>query len=154
MFSRDLHFLPVPFVLGDPMLDRQHDGLLESLDALRKISDDPLAADKCNQIMSELTGKMAQHFDYEESLMKRIGLADDLFEMHAAAHTAIIDDMAQLHMTSICSGYAAPDILVPLVSGWVLSHLMKFDLSLKPLIGDTNKSLASSRNLRFAEAAN
>ena len=138
MFSQDFRFLPEPFVFGDHLLDCQHEGLFECLHALKKVSGDA-SAYKCNEIMSELTGKLAQHFDYEEGLMKRLGLKGDSFDRHVAAHTEIMNDIAQLHMTSISGGYGATDTLVPKVSGWVLNHIMTFDLYLKSLIEEGNR---------------
>lgn len=138
MFSQNFRFLPAPFVLGDQLLDSQHEGLFECLDALKKLSDD-VSGYKCNEIMSELTGKMAQHFDYEEALMKKIGLQGELYEQHVAAHTEIMNEMSMIHLTSISSGYGAAEALAPKVSGWVLQHMMKFDLLLKPLIEDAQQ---------------
>ncbi|MBS1144165.1 MAG: Hemerythrin cation binding region [Proteobacteria bacterium] len=138
MLGQDLRFLPAPFVLGDRLLDSQHDGLLECLDALKKLSGDS-AAYKCNEVMSELTGRMAQHFDYEEAMMRKLGVKGELFDQHVAAHTEIMDEISHIHLTSISGGYGATDALAPKVSGWVLSHMMKFDLALKPLIDDANR---------------
>ncbi|PKO39359.1 MAG: hypothetical protein CVU31_17320 [Betaproteobacteria bacterium HGW-Betaproteobacteria-4] len=138
MFSQNLRFLPAPFALNDHLLDSQHDGLFECLNALSKLSGD--SADYlCNEIMSDLTGKMAQHFDYEEALMKKIGLKGELFDEHVAAHTAIMDEISHIHLTSISGGYGASSKLAPKVSAWVLSHIMKFDLGLKPLIEEANR---------------
>lgn len=133
MFSQPLRYLPAPFALNDPLLDSQHDGLFECLSALGKLSGNS-AAYECNEIMSDLTGKLAQHFDYEEALMRKIGLRDELFEQHVAAHTAIMDEISHIHLTSISGGYGTTGSLLPKVSEWVLSHIMKFDLGLKPLI--------------------
>lgn len=138
MFRQDFRFLPAPFVLGDPLLDSQHDGLFECLDALKNISDDD-AGYKCNEIMSELTGKMAQHCDYEEALMRKIGVKGELFDQHVAAHSAIMDEIAQVHLTSIVAGYGAAATLAPKVSGWVLNHFMTYDLNLKLYIEDFNR---------------
>ena len=139
MFQQDFRFLPAPFRLGDHLLDCQHEGLFECMDALKKLSGDPSAAYKCNEIMSELTGRLAQHFDYEEALMKKVGLKGDMFDQHVAAHTQIMDEISHIHLTSITGGYGAVDALLPSVSKWVLNHLMKLDLSLKPLIVDANR---------------
>jgi hemerythrin-like metal-binding protein len=132
MSPRNLRFLPAPFALNDPLLDIQHDGLFECLHALSKLSGD--AAYECNEIMSDLTGKMAQHFDYEEALMRKIGLKGELFDRHVAAHTAIMDEISHIHLSSISGGYGATRTLAPKVSEWVLSHIMNFDLGLKPLL--------------------
>lgn len=133
MFSPPLRYLPAPFALNDPLLDSQHDGLFECLSALGKLSGKS-AAYECNEIMSDLTGKLAQHFDYEEALMRKIGLRGELYDQHVAAHTAIMDEISHIHLTSISGGYGTTSSLLPKVSEWVLSHIMKFDLGLKPLI--------------------
>ncbi|MBU1365625.1 MAG: hemerythrin family protein [Gammaproteobacteria bacterium] len=138
MISQNFRFLPATFALNNHPLDSQHDGLFECLSALSKVSGD--SADYlCNEIMSDLTGKMAQHFDCEEALMKKIGLKGELFDEHVAAHTAIMDEISHIHLTSITGGYGASSNLAPKVSAWVLSHITKFDLGLKPLIEEANR---------------
>lgn len=128
-----LHYLPLPLLLGDPLLDSQHDDLLRCLHELKGLA--PEAEDyRCSEIVSELTGKIVQHFDYEEQLMRRLNVPEDVYRAHVAAHQEIIDQISNLHLNSMLGGYGGAAALAPKVAEWVLSHMLKYDLSLKLFI--------------------
>lgn len=125
-----LLFLPAALVLGDALLDSQHDDLLKCLHELKGLA--PEAEDyRCSEIVSELTGKIVQHFDYEEALMRRVEVPEDVYQNHVAAHQEIIDQISNLHLNSMLGGYGGAAALAPKVAEWVLSHMLKYDLSLK-----------------------
>jgi len=126
-------FLPQPLVLGDPLLDSQHDDLLKCLHALKALPPDAEAY-RCNEIISELSARIVQHFEYEESVMQQLQIPEEMLRQHEAAHQEILDEMANLHLNSMLDGYASAASLVPKVSQWVLNHHLKFDLSLRPFL--------------------
>lgn len=121
-------------LLGNQMIDHQHQALLQSFARLSAVSERDHTDETLSDILSELTRQIHHHFQTEEELMASLNLPDDLARLHHAAHSQILEEVAQIHIEAMGGRkYSFPEI-IHTVDLWVQQHLIQFDLSLKPYI--------------------
>lgn len=123
-------------LLGAPDIDRQHFDLFRLLGHLEAaVSDERAIADA----LSQLTTLLHAHFKSEEKLMATLAMPEGEIEEHTMAHYRIIEDLSEIHLSTM-SGLRIPhSVMVARVSTYVLEHIIKFDLQLKPYIAELAK---------------
>lgn len=123
-------------LLGAPDIDRQHFDLLRLLGRLESVGFDERAI---ADALSQLTTLLQAHFKSEEKLMATLAMPEGEMAEHTLAHNMIIEDLSDIHLSSM-SGLRIPHReIVARVSAYVLEHIIKFDLQLKPYIAELAK---------------
>ena len=121
-------------LLGAPVIDKQHHGLFASFRKLAATGDATFPREAMSDVLSGLTKQIHEHFRTEEAFMLELGLPDDQYHAHRAAHISILEEVAQIHLdTMYGKNHELPEV-VATVAKWVQQHLVDFDLALKPYI--------------------
>jgi hemerythrin-like metal-binding protein len=105
--------------------------------SFRKLSaagDTDFPKEAMSDVLSDLTKQISEHFRTEEAFMLELGLPDDQFQAHCAAHVSILEEVAQIHLDAMYGKNQALHEVVATVANWVRQHLVEFDLALKPYI--------------------
>ena len=123
-------------LLGAPVIDKQHHGLFLSLRKLAATGDAAFPKEAMSDVLSCLTKQINEHFRTEEAFMLELGLPDDQYHAHRAAHISIMEEVAQIHLDTMYGKNQDLPEVVATVSKWVQQHLVEFDLALKPYISD------------------
>lgn len=87
-----------------------------------------------SDVLSDLTKQIFEHFRTEEAFMLELGLPDDMYQAHRAAHVSILEEVAQIHFDAMYGKSQALPEVIAIVANWVQQHLVEFDLTLKPYI--------------------
>lgn len=117
-------------LLGHPDIDRQHNDLFSVLARLRSINDEHAIADA----LSLLTELLHAHFDAEEKLLDSLDMPAEEKQKHVRAHHAIVEDLAAIHLNTMVGLRIPLEEIVDRASGYVLKHIIEFDLKLKVYI--------------------
>jgi hemerythrin-like metal-binding protein len=121
-------------LLGSPVIDLQHQGLFMSFRKLASANEAEFPAVVISDVLSDLTRQIFEHFSTEEAFMLELGLPDDMYQAHRAAHVSILEEVAQIHLDAMYGKNQALAEVIATVSTWVQRHLVEFDLALKPYI--------------------
>lgn len=121
-------------LLGAPIIDKQHHGLFVSFRELAATGDAAFPQEAMSDVMSRLTKQIHEHFRTEEAFMLELGLPDDQYQAHRAAHISIMEEVAQIHIDAMYGKTPALPEVIATVANWVQQHLVEFDLALKPYI--------------------
>lgn len=92
-----------------------------------------------SDVLSDLTKQIYDHFRTEEAFMLELGVPDDQFQAHCAAHVSILEELAQIHLDAMYGKSQALPEVIATVANWVQQHLIEFDLALKPYIAEQTK---------------
>ncbi|MBK7463987.1 MAG: hemerythrin family protein [Betaproteobacteria bacterium] len=122
------------FLLGAPIIDKQHHGLFASFRKLAATGDAAFPKEAMSDVLSGLTKQIHEHFRTEEAFMLELGLPNDQFQAHRAAHISILEEVAQIHLDAMYGKAQALPEVIATVANWVQQHLVEFDLALKPYI--------------------
>lgn len=106
----------------------QHDKINELLESLQQLCDLNNDSDEIIDALTTLLEYAAEHFSYEEKLMKKFGYPN--LKSHWAAHTRFIDKTTQM-----CSQLSDENIdtykeLVDFIIEWEKHHIEKEDKAL------------------------
>ena len=121
-------------LLGSPVIDQQHHALFVSLRKLASAKDAKFPTEVMSDVLSDLTKQIFEHFSTEEAFMLELGLPDDMYQAHRAAHVSILEEVAQIHIDAMHGKSQALPEVIAIVANWVQQHLVEFDLTLKPYI--------------------
>lgn len=121
-------------LLGAPVIDHQHQGLFLSFRKLAATGEVAFPKEAMSDVLSDLTKQIHEHFRTEEAFMLELGLPNDEYQAHLAAHNSIIEELAQIHLDAMYGKYQALPEVIGTVANWVQQHLVEFDLALKPYI--------------------
>ena len=112
---------------GVDIIDEQHKELFRRIDALLAACMRGEGSQTVGQTLDYLGWYVIEHFDTEESAMRRAGYAG--LKEHEAQHREFRSNIANLRMELESSG-AGPHIVVRvnrLVVGWLNAHIRKSD---------------------------
>ncbi len=121
-------------LLGAPVLDKQHQGLFVSFRKLASVEYAKFPDVVMSDVLSDLTMQIFEHFRTEEAFMLELGLPNDEYQAHRAAHDSIMEEVAQIHLDAMYGKNQALPEVIATVANWVQQHLVEFDLALKPYI--------------------
>ena len=122
------------FQLGAPTIDQQHQALFSSFRRLAAAGDTAFPDVVMSDALSDLTKQIFEHFKTEEAFMLELGIPDDLYQAHRAAHISIIEEVAHIHLDTMYGKKHSLSEVIDTVANWVQQHLIEFDLELKPYI--------------------
>ena len=122
---------PTPFLpwkdehrIGIQQFDLEHQelvALIDQLHTLMVVQRDRVQADR---LMDTLLQTIRRHFAHEETLLSELGFPD--LEAHAREHSALIEELSNLHRqfkAGTLSALATPHFL----QKWLLNHLQTTD---------------------------
>ncbi len=123
--------------IGDATIDADHEHLI---DMINEVESTLLASGgkaTLGTCMDQLAVYAKEHFDREESLMRRTGYPD--LAAHHEAHTALRTQFGALRSKIVAASreaLPAPEVekLVELLRHWLLDHVFREDLQLKPFL--------------------
>ncbi len=121
-------------LLGAPVIDHQHHGLFVSFRKLAATGDAAGPKEAMSDVLSDLSKQIYEHFRDEEALMQKLGVPDDQYQAHRAAHISIMEEVAQIHLDAMYGKSQDLPEVISTVANWVQKHLVEFDLALKPFI--------------------
>jgi hemerythrin-like metal-binding protein len=124
------------FQLGAPAIDQQHQALFVSFRKLATVGDAALPEVVMSDALSDLTKQIIEHFRTEEAFMLELGMPDNLYQAHRAAHISIMEEVVQIHLGTMRGKKHSLSEIITTVANWVQLHLVDFDLALKPYISE------------------
>lgn len=123
--------------IGVHVIDEQHRAIATLIDRLLADSTAPADSERVTDALDELGRIIAVHFETEELLLKRAGVAGDAYNQHVREHNRILEDLVQLHL-DIASGQLRTIADVqPMLLRWVIDHVLVED---RQLIGRISTS--------------
>ena len=125
-------------LLGVPHIDHQHHELLEILRKLDLSGESDFSDEVLNDTLSKFSAQIRHHFIAEENWMVELNVPDTIFKAHHAAHGAILEDLAQIHINAMYGKKLDLQEVIKIVANWVHQHLLEFDLALLPYVAAQN----------------
>lgn len=122
------------FLLGDALIDRQHDQLFDSLERIAALRERCLNDEAVVDQLTRLNNLILQHFISEEALMKRVGFPDDQLAAHQAEHLRILEELTHIHIDIMQGRRHLVSDIIDKVSNWISTHVVDFDLGLQSYI--------------------
>lgn len=121
--------------IGDEMVDADHQHLVDLINTVELTLQSPEGAASLAGALDELTRYTREHFEREETLMRVIGYSR--LAEHRESHQRLRGRLVEIrrHVEQAKAHVAPPqDIqrLIELLRAWLLDHVMKEDLLLKP----------------------
>ena len=125
-------------ILGDPLIDRQHSELFDSLRTMNALHDRHLSDEKVVDCLTRISQQLHQHFLAEEALMLRLEMPADEIAAHKAEHLRILEELAELHF-KIMRGHVSwvADVQHQIVE-WLAEHIRGFDRPINGYIAKAN----------------
>ncbi len=121
-------------LLGDQLIDMQHDQLFELLKRVTPLHESGLNEEKVVDQLTRLNQHIHQHFRSEEALMLRLGMPTDELTKHQLEHLRILEEMAQLHLNIMHGSSSRVSDVFEQISGWITKHVLDFDLNMRGYI--------------------
>lgn len=134
------HGLEVGF--GD--IDVQHRRLVGMLNRLEQAVEQHSAGPVARQVLAELTAYTQVHFEFEERLMERHGLADHpLASEHRAEHRRLVDDVVAFQERIVAGDDMIDQEILYFLRDWLGSHILGTDRSLAKALRDAGATSAA-----------
>jgi|JI6StandDraft_1071083.scaffolds.fasta_scaffold325777_2 hemerythrin-like metal-binding protein len=121
-------------LLGDTLIDRQHDQLFDSLERIAALREHSLNDEAVVDQLTRLNHLVLQHFVSEEALMKRVDFPVDQLAAHQAEHLRILEELTHIHIDIMQGRRHLVSDIVDQISNWISVHVVDFDLGLQPYI--------------------
>lgn len=135
------------YSVGDPVLDQQHQRIIEILNLLHDLLHSDATGDDFHSglrsIFAELHAYVQGHFGYEEERMLASGYPAAEFAAHQRSHRALIERV-QAFEDAIASGSdeTIAQILPYLYGSWLIEHICGTDHDYAPWLGGGNSAAA------------
>ena len=126
------------------VIDADHRQLIDLINSIERVVTEDQTVRQLQHELDQLAQYTHQHFSREEDIMisRRYARFDD----HKAQHLRLIDELAEVAKpiataegsdSATSAVLAADDLgrLTELLRHWLLDHIIKEDLKLKPLLG-------------------
>lgn len=112
------------YELGIAVIDRQHQRIVELINTLDRLMDEPDAHLGVSRVLYDLVDYTESHFGFEEALMKEAGF-DGLDEHHQAHENFVrqIGVMQRRHE----AGEDVAGLLLALLERWLMQHILAED---------------------------
>lgn len=111
------------FAVGIPIIDEQHEGIVERVNRLGNDMKAGHGVDRLAQTLGELVACTRQHFATEEALMDRAGLDEEAIR-HRQVHQRLLDDVQSL---SINLDGRSMVLTMRYLQEWLLRHVEYMD---------------------------
>lgn len=131
------------FSIGHDLIDSDHRHLLTLINTVEDVLTMEQPQGKLLAAIDELGTYTKEHFAREESLMINVQYAR--YDKHKAAHLELIEQLNQAAkpIRDLGDGVSPPTVAVPqeardgligLLRHWLVDHIIKEDMQLKPLL--------------------
>lgn len=117
--------------LGNAKIDQQHHELFLTLQRLSTLDACVIDA-TLDELLSQLSAQIYQHFISEEQTMREVEFPESLFFEHHLAHTRIIEELTLVHMSAMHGKPPNLSDMIEKVVRWVQIHFVEYDLALRP----------------------
>ena len=125
-------------ILGDPLIDRQHSELFDSLRTMNALHDRHLSDEKVVDCLTRISQQLHQHFLAEEALMLRIQMPVDELAAHKNEHLRILEELAELHFKIMQGNVSWVADVQHQLSDWVADHIHVFDTPISHYLAKAN----------------
>jgi hemerythrin len=121
------------------MIDRDHRALIAIINEFEGIVPGPEAGDDLQHILLKLTSYTKGHFAREEKFQASIGYPGR--EAHQLRHAQMIESLTRLREEIAATAWdetefaAAHKRMAHFLHDWLVNHIIKCDLHLKPFVG-------------------
>ncbi len=118
-------------LIGVQSIDRQHGELITQLN---RLIENPLASPSSEpfaDILSHIGPQISAHFDSEESVLKSCGMPAHEVAEHVEAHTAILEQYAQMNCDLMEGKPISRTEALLAVKGWIVDHLHQYDCNIR-----------------------
>ena len=120
------------FKVGHYQIDDEHANLLRVLNRLVQSPLSDVGLGSFDDIFGELGKTIIDHFNYEESVFKRLGMPDQEMQAHLQAHIDIIEDYSMLCIDQLDNVAPTRESRLSMVKQWIFGHIADHDLKLRP----------------------
>ena len=117
------------FVTGLEDVDTQHKRLVELINRVGKAvtAGDTHAGEGLASVLDELEDYAKSHFELEESLMYRFGLATSFVDAHNAFHDRFFEDLLRMRVAAEGGSTDAGRALLDFLIHWLAHHILGTD---------------------------
>lgn len=123
--------LPERLLLGIGYLDEQHRRLFALLDQLVRAPERDTGSDAFSEVITRISRELEGHFQSEEAFMKSCGLPEANIAAHVEAHSQILYQLAETHLTMMSVLSPDYDSTIRQIAEWIVTHVELFDLTLR-----------------------
>lgn len=140
------------FDTGIRQIDEQHQKLVDILNRIyTTIDEERVTAESLDRLLQELVDYSHYHFNDEEGLMDRKGVAEKHARLHRMEHNAFIYDVERLRSKRATA--IDPDLLAQqitaFVTNWLTMHILGIDQSLARQIRDIENGIPATEAYRL-----
>jgi len=121
-------------MLGDQLIDQQHEQLFDSLQRIKALYDHQLSDEKVIDQLTRLNELIYQHFIAEEALMKQVNMPVEQIMLHQSEHLRILEELAQIHLNIMYGRQHQVSEVIDQVIAWISAHTLDFDLPIQPYL--------------------
>jgi hemerythrin len=121
-------------LIGVHSIDREHFALLTQLN---RLIENPLAdpaSESFVDVLSHLGPQISAHFDSEEGVLKSCGMPAHEVAEHVEAHTAILEQYAQMNCDLMEGKTLARSEALREVKDWIVDHLQRYDSKIRKYV--------------------
>lgn len=124
---------------GDPLIDRQHRGLLVLANEIISLSLSNIEREPALSLLDQLLQEIQEHFDYEESVLERIRFIG--LEAHRTAHRLLLQRSTELKAQVLRGEAQTVSVFIFVLEEVVIGHIIQEDSAyFKMLKGGSRKS--------------
>jgi hemerythrin-like metal-binding protein len=117
--------------VGDPMLDQQHQKLIEIINTLHDAMATQSTQNQINDLLNDLVEYTKKHFGYEEGRLRSTNYPH--LVRHQAIHAKLIDQVSELQ-DKFQRGKRINMELMRFLKDWLTNHIQKTDQQYTPYI--------------------
>jgi hemerythrin len=137
--------------VGNDLIDADHRHLLSLINTLELVLTTEQPFRDLQEAVAQLRAYTQDHFSREERIM--IALRYATYDAHKHAHAELIEDLDRAIKCIVDPDEAVPesttnlpdevrDNLITLLRTWLVEHIVKKDLLLKPLLADRPRNFS------------
>lgn len=126
--------------VGIPSIDAEHRQLICELNRLMRAPQNSATSEPFSENISRIGQIIIEHFQHEEEILGKHGLDHDEIVRHVSAHNRIIEQFTQLQFDLMSGKAINCDEVLAMIRSWIVTHLVSYDLKLRPEIADSSCS--------------
>lgn len=118
---------PAAPLIGLPTIDAEHGFLMDSLRRLHQAPADEVRSEPFLEVISRLGLQIIEHFGNEEKILTACGMPVADVESHIRAHSAILEQYAQLQDDLMCGKELQQSSILTMIQHWIVAHVAVHD---------------------------
>ena len=116
---------------GLSSVDSQHATLIGELNRLISEPEATPDSELFSEVLSRLGRELGAHFEFEEGVLAKLGIAGREFEEHIAAHTQIMSQYTELNLKLMTRRSLSRLEALSLMRAWIVDHILQHDVKLR-----------------------